>query len=135
MSHIPSSFFKPSPVIPGLFIVIPGLIRDLLLAPHEMLNQVQHDSLEKPVILQKVVIPGLFIVIPGLIRDLLLAPHEMLNQVQHDSCKKNVILNLFQGLNSTVKYSKTGISICTWISIPNLQKVRKVYAKKNKIRK
>ncbi len=57
MSHIPSSFFKPSPVIPGLFIVIPGLIRDLLLAPHEMLNQVQHDSLEKPVILQKVVIP------------------------------------------------------------------------------
>jgi len=37
--------------------VIPGLIRDLIPVLKEMLNQVQHDSLEKSVILQKVVIP------------------------------------------------------------------------------
>ena len=42
--------------------VIPGLIRDLLPVLKEMLNQVQHDSLEK------VVIRGFFIVIPTRIK-------------------------------------------------------------------
>ncbi len=112
-------------VIPGLIRdlltswpqhVIPGLIRDLIPGPNEMLNQVQHDSLQKAVIQDLfIVTPDFFIVIPDLIRDLLTSwPQHVIPGLIRDltlplNMQNNVISQIHRDITASAPENKETI--------------------------